>query len=178
MKKLRFWWRRFLRRDWPIIRTGRPARALTVLIFSFLFLFAVGPRQVHAGGVGGIVAGVVGGVLVLGAISAVAGSQRDIAKIEADKRVRLEEIRARTVLEAPCRLGQKGSASYESTEGDARIRSEVEGAPCPKPPQVSVQQSVPGGGGYQRPSCQRGDWELHHTPFGPRWTCSSTGEML
>ncbi|MDP3762967.1 MAG: hypothetical protein Q8Q97_02750, partial [bacterium] len=119
-------------------------------------------------------------VVALGAVSAVTGSQRDIAKIEADKRVRLEEIRASTVLEAPCRLGNKGSASYESIEGDAKIRSEVEGAPClsPKPqPQVSAQQFVPSSG-YGRPSCQRGDWELRQTPFGARWTCSSTGEML
>ena len=148
-------------------------KKLIFLFLAFLFLSALTPtaRPAHADGVGPIIAGVVGGVLVLGAISAVATSQRDVAKIEADKRIRLEEIRARTVLEAPCRLGNKGSASYESTEGDARIKSDVEGVPCPSPkPQVSALSVPPGGSGYggysQRPSCQRGDWELRQTPFG------------
>ena len=126
-----------------------------------------------------MVAGVVA-VGAMGAVSAVTGSQRDIAKIEADKRVRLEEIRANTVLEAPCRFGEKGGATYKSSEGEARIDSVIaEGAPCQQkysPTQVSA-QPIPGSG-YGRPSCQRGDWELRQTPFGARWTCSSTGEML
>ena len=151
-----------------------------IVFLTGSFLFAAAPaRLARADSIGTVVVAAVVAVVALGAVSAVTGSQRDIAKIEADKRVRLEEIRANTVLEAPCRLGQKGSASYESTEGDAKIRSEVEGVPCQQkypPTQVSA-QPVPGSG-YQQPSCRRGDWELRQTPSGARWICSSTGEML
>jgi len=150
---------------------------IVFLTASFLFALTLA-RPARADSIGTVVVAAVVAVVALGAVSAVTGSQRDIVKIEADKRVRLEEIRANTVLEAPCRLGNKGSASYESTEGDAKIRSEVEGAPCPSPkPQVISAQPVPGSG-YQQPSCRRGDWELRQTPSGARWICSSTGEML
>ena len=150
-----------------------------IVFLTGSFLFAAAPaRLARADSIGTVVVAAVVAGVALGAVSAVTGSQRDIVKIEADKRVRLEEIRANTVLEAPCRLGNKGSASYESTEGDAKIRSEVEGAPCPSPkPQVISAQPVPGSG-YQQPSCRRGDWELRQTPSGARWICSSTGEML
>src|SRR3989338_2070252 len=153
-------------------------KAFIVFLTGSFFWFAAPDRLARADSIGTIVVAAVVAVVALGAVSAVTGSQRDIAKIEADKRVRLEEIRANTVLEAPCRLGNKGSASYESTEGDAKIRSEVEGAPCPSPkPQVISAQPVPGSG-YQQPSCRRGDWELRQTPSGAMWICSSTGEML
>ena len=108
-------------------------KAFIVFFTVSFFWFAAPARPARADSIGTIVVAAVVAVVALGAVSAVTGSQRDIVKIEADKRVRLEEIRANTVLEAPCRLGNKGSASYESTEGDAKIRSEVEGAPCPSP---------------------------------------------
>ncbi|MDP3762743.1 MAG: hypothetical protein Q8Q97_01555, partial [bacterium] len=105
-------------------------KVIVVLLALSLLWFAVPARLARADSIGTVVIAAVLGVVALGAVSAVATSQRDVAKIEADKRVRLEEIRSSTVLEAPCRLGQKGSASYESSEGDAKIRSEAEGTPC------------------------------------------------
>ena len=158
---------------------------IVFLTASFLFALTLA-RPARADSIGTVVVAAVVAVVALGAVSAATGSQRDIAKIETDKHLPLEEIRARTMLEAPCRFGEKGGSTYSSSEGDskgeARIDSVIaEGAPCqqkyhPLAAQVSAQPVT--GSGYGRPSCQRGDWELRQTPFGPRWTCSSTGEML
>ncbi len=153
-------------------------KAFIVFLTGSFFWFAAPARPARADGIGTVVIGAVLGVVALGVVSAVATSQRDVAKIDADKRVRLEEIRSQTLLEAPCRFGEKGGATYKSTEGEARIDSVIaEGTPCASPkPQISA-QPVPGSG-YGRPSCKRGDWELRQTSGGARWVCSSTGEML
>src|SRR3989338_4676069 len=115
-------------------------KAFIVFFTVSFFWFAAPARPARADSIGTIVVAAVVAVVALGAVSAVTGSQRDIVKIEADKRVRLEEIRKQAVLEAPCRLGQKGSASYESVEGDAKIKSEVEGTSCQQkyPPAAQV----------------------------------------
>src|SRR3989344_843721 len=94
-------------------------------------------------------------------------------RTESRERIRRDEILANL----PCTLGGEGEVSYTANDKEViKMKSQVtKGTPCPSPkPQVSA-QPVPGSG-YGRPSCQRGDWELRQTPFGARWTCSSTGE--
>src|SRR3989344_403866 len=83
---------------------------IVFLTASFLFALTLA-RPARADSIGTVVVAAVVAVVALGAVSAVTGSQRDIAKIEADKRVRLGEIRANTVLEAPPGL-RRGRGGY------------------------------------------------------------------
>ncbi len=123
MQKLRSYLRFFWRRDWLIIKTGRPA-ARASMIFLAIALFLASSCSTKGGrGFGRgfsnridpVAAGVAGGVIGLAIIGqALSNSEREKT---------LQDInRSKTLLEAPCAFGGKGEATYESSAGSGNLK--------------------------------------------------------
>ncbi len=163
-KNLKLCWRRFLRRDWPILKTGRPgARFLAVLLAAVLVFswgcagpmttlgtlsggaigYGVGGPAGAAAGAGiGMLGGALADTVVYGPKVFTSGQDARTEEMREYYKTERDRTRAQTVLNAPSVLGCDGDASYTSTVKGEEEKSAIR-AKCKSPSLPTFSQGAP-----------------------------------